>query len=215
MDGPHDLGGKDGFGPVDVNAPEFREDWERRQWALSKNLPAVRSGTIDWWRHGVEQMHPVAYLSEPYFAKWNLNDLAQGVDCGVFTLQEAMTGRADQPAASSPPAKSVPELKAQMRGENRNFSGPSDAPPRFAIGDPVRTKRAPSEGHTRLPAYARAAKGVVTHHHGAHLFPDAGALGVHEFQHLYTVEFSAETLWDGDAADSVCLDLWESYFEET
>ncbi|MEO0917748.1 MAG: nitrile hydratase subunit beta, partial [Pseudomonadota bacterium] len=34
MDGPHDLGGKDGYGPIDVAAPPFRADWERRQWAL-------------------------------------------------------------------------------------------------------------------------------------------------------------------------------------
>lgn len=213
MDGPHDLGGKDGFGPIDVDAPEFREDWERRQWALSKNLPDVRSGTIDWWRHGVEQMHPVAYLTEPYFAKWNLNELAQGVDKSIFTLDEAILGRAVD-VASPPDAKSVNELKEQLRAENRDFSGKTDAPPRFAIGHEVTTIRMPCDGHTRLPAYARAANGKVTHHHGAHLFPDAGALGKHEFQHLYTVEFSAETLWGGRGDDSVCLDLWESYLED-
>ena len=46
MDGPHDLGGKDGCGPIDVNAPPFREKWEQRQWALTKNVP-LSGGTID------------------------------------------------------------------------------------------------------------------------------------------------------------------------
>lgn len=213
MDGPHDLGGKEGFGPVDVDAPEFREEWERRQWALSKNLPTVRSATIDWWRHGVEQMHPVAYLSEPYFSKWNLNDLAQGVDAGVFTLDEVVAG-ASRESKSPPPVKTVDELKEQLRSENRRFSGKTREGPKFNVGDQVVTQRIPSEGHTRLPAYARAARGVIIACHGGHLFPDAGALGRHEYQHLYTVEFSSTELW-GRGVDSVCIDLWESYLEAT
>ena len=82
MDGPHDLGGKDGFGPVNVGAPEFREDWERRQWALSKNVP-MPGGTIDWWRHGIENMDPATYLTLPYFEKWCLNEIAHRIDQGL------------------------------------------------------------------------------------------------------------------------------------
>jgi nitrile hydratase subunit beta len=35
MDGIHDLGGRQGFGPVDVDEPEevFHEAWEGRVWA--------------------------------------------------------------------------------------------------------------------------------------------------------------------------------------
>ena len=45
MDGIHDLGGLDGFGPVEVepDEPVFHEDWERRMFRLSRRpgRPAV------------------------------------------------------------------------------------------------------------------------------------------------------------------------------
>ena len=74
MDGPHDLGGKDGFGAIDVEAPDFREDWERRQWALSKNVP-LPGGTIDWWRHVRETSIPADYLTRPYLDSWLETDM--------------------------------------------------------------------------------------------------------------------------------------------
>ena len=79
-------------------------------------------------------------------------------------------------------------------------------------GDRALTLRTPVPGHTRLPAYARGCKGTIIAHHGGHLYPDAGALGEHVGEHLYTVEFSARELWGTNAPDTVCLDLWEPYF---
>ncbi len=213
MDGPHDLGGKDGYGPVDVTAPPWREAWEKRQWALSKNVP-MPGGTIDWWRHGIENMDPVAYATVPYFVKWNLNELAHRVDQGLFTLEEVVAGHsmAQRPPA---PARTEAELHAQLQANNTDFSRELDHPPRYSVGETVRTKRAPSPGHSRLPAYARGAAGRVIAYHGGHLFADAGARGEHRAEHLYTVEFSAAELWGEGATpgDTVCLDLWEPYFE--
>ena len=213
MDGPHDVGGKAGHGSIDTEAPPFREPWEARQWALSKNV-AVRGGTIDWWRHGIERMSATSYLTLPYFAKWNANDIAQAIDLGVFTLEEVVSGHAKDPAEPARP-KTMEELEQQLRDNAYDFSRPADTEPKFALGDTVRTVRTPASGHTRLPAYARAATGVIIAHHGAHLFPDDGARGIERAEHLYTVEFAADELW-GDAApatDSVCIDLWESYLE--
>lgn len=210
MDGPHDLGGKDGFGPVDVTAPPFREDWERRQWALSQTVPS-RGGTIDWWRHGIETMDPAAYLTVPYFVKWCLNDLAQMIDQGVVTLDEVLTGtpdgRLDPPAA---PLDLAAGLDA-VRAKNTDFRVEMDRPPAFTVGGSVRTINTPSPGHTRLPAYARGHTGRIVAHHGGHLYPDAGATGRHVGEHLYTVEFTARELWGTDAPDTVRLDLWEPY----
>ncbi len=212
MDGPQDLGGKDGFGPIDVDAPPFREDWEARQWALSKNVP-LHGGTIDFWRHGIETMAPSVYLSIPYFEKWCLNELAHRVDQGMFTLGEATTGKADSPAKQAEP-KGLDALLDQLRNNNADFARPTDIAPAFAVGDTVTTRRFPTPGHTRLPAYARAATGQIIAHHGAHLFADEGAKGRHVPEHLYTVEFTARALWGPDAHpdDSVTLDLWEPYF---
>ncbi len=212
MDGPQDLGGKDGFGPIDVDAPPFREDWEARQWALSKTVP-MPGGTIDFWRHGIETMAPAVYLSVPYFEKWCLNELAHRVDQGMFTLGEASTGKAEVPGEPANPLD-LNALLERLRENAVDFARATDTTPKFAVGDEVTTKRHPIKGHTRLPAYARGATGRVIAHHGAHLFADAGAEGRHVPEHLYTVEFSARALWGPDAhpADSVTLDLWEPYF---
>lgn len=214
MDGPHDLGGKDGFGPVDVNAPPFREEWEKRQWALSKNVP-IPHGTIDWWRHGIETMDPVTYATEPYFAKWCLNEIAHRVDRGLFTLEEVLTGASDGKDASPAPPLDLNGALARLRANNTDFRVEMETKPAFGLGETVRTLNHPVAGHTRLPAYARGHTGTVIAHHGGHLYADAGAAGEHRGEHLYTVEFTAAELWGKDDPDTICLDLWEPYLEST
>ncbi len=211
MDGPQDLGGKEDYGPIDTGAPEFRADWEKRQWALSK-LVSAPGVTIDWFRHTLESMPPSVYLSVPYFQKWNATDFALGIDAGAFTLEEAASGHAETPAAPAT-VQSVDELEDRQRGMARSFEVEADTQPRFRTGDKVVTDARPSPGHTRLPAYARAASGTIVAHHGAHLYADAGARGEHIGRHLYTVEFRAGDLWRDaeDPDDTVCLDLWEPY----
>lgn len=210
MSRPHDIGGKDGFGPVDVHARPFAHAWEARQWALSRNVP-IRAGTIDWWRHGIENMQPDVYHLVPYFEKWCLNDLAQGIDAGIFSLEELMQGaRVAAPAAT---AVSLQDLFDGLQKAVVNYARPLAQKAVFAVGQGVHTKAEMPEGHTRLPAYAMDKSGIVIAHHGGHLLPDAGALGHEEPAHLYTVEFTSETLWGDAQGDSVCIDLWEPYFE--
>lgn len=209
MKRPHDLGGEDGFGPIDTAAPPFAHDWERRQWALSKTVP-LPGGTIDWWRHGIENMDPDTYRALPYFEKWCLNELAHRIDQGLFTLDEAFAGHAAKPAAPADPLDMEGTLD-RLRRNNRDFRVAMERAPAFRTGDRVRTLDAPGPGHTRLPAYASGHTGTITAHHGGHLYADAGALGRHEGEHLYTVEFTAKELWGSDDPDSVRLDLWEPY----
>lgn len=210
MSRPHDIGGKDGFGPVDVNLPPFSHAWEARQWALSRNVP-IRAGTIDWWRHGVENMQPEVYARVPYFEKWCLNDLAQGIDAGIFSFKEVTEGVSV--AAPAAAGKSLQDLIDGLQSASVDFSRPMETAALFAVGDVVTTKSEMPVGHTRLPEYAMGKSGTIIAHHGGHLLPDAGALGRHEAVHLYTVEFTSETLWGDAQGDSVCIDLWETYFE--
>lgn len=210
MNRPHDLGGQDGFGAVDVNAPPFSHGWEARQWALSRNVP-IRAGTIDWWRHGVENMQPEVYGAVPYFEKWCLNDLAQGIDAGIFTMDELLNGVSV--AAPAAAAVSLQDLLDGLQRAAVNYQRPMSAPAKFGIGDTVRTKPEMPVGHTRLPGYAMGKSGTVIAHHGGHLYPDAGALGREVPVHLYTIEFTSEILWGDAHSDSVCIDLWESYLE--
>ena len=216
MDGPHDLGGREGFGPIDVNEPEapFHADWEGRMWAIARTT-GQPDWTIDWWRHVRELIEPVDYLGRPYFDSWAQTQLAAFIDSGALTLEEAVSGKAAGPPQEPPPPVSAAEVMAAVAKFAVRFDRPIDAAPAFRVGDPVRTIMAGHGGHTRLPQYARGRAGVIHVHHGAHVFPDASAEGREEGQHLYTVVFDAGALWREarGRGDKVFLDLWESYLE--
>ncbi len=216
MDGVHDLGGREGFGPVDVEAPPFRHQWEKRAWAIAQTAILPYGGNIDAWRHTIELMPPAAYLSVPYFEKWTLQRLAiLARDAGipVDDIVARTTGPgpgAPDPAEVAARAEGI-ETAVQARGAS--FETVDQALPVFAVGDRVRTMAHGHSGHTRLPGFARNAAGVITAHHGAHFYPDLCAEGEETGRHLYTVEIMAPELW-GEAADprdSVLLDLWEPY----
>ena len=214
MDSVHDLGGKQGFGPIDTDKGDldFEFDWERRMWAMARG-GALRDVTIDWFRHGLELMVPGDYLSYRYFQKWVANYLMIQLDNGAVTLDEVVAGHLDNPTPATD-VKTVDQVLEANRASCVSFEVDATSPPRFDIGDTVSTKRFTHSGHTRLPAYARDRTGQVIAHHGAHLFADEGAKGHEVGQHLYTVSFSATELWGPDAnpRDSVTLELWESYF---
>ncbi len=93
MEGIHDLGGKLGYGPVDVNEPEmpFHADYEGRVWAISRTAK-VPNITIDWWRHIRELVGKDDYLNRPYFDSWAQTHMASMIDGGVFTFSELESG---------------------------------------------------------------------------------------------------------------------------
>ena len=215
MDGIHDLGGMEGFGPVPVKAGDahFRDilDWEKRMWGLSRN--ALAPGiTIDWFRHGLERMVPADYLRFAYFNKWCANYLMLMLDNGTITMEDVKRGHVNDP---NPPAavKTLDDTlrinsNAAARFETEALSGPA-----FTTNQGVRTRRHMPSNHTRLPRYARDRRGTIIAHHGCHALPDEGAKGNHVGGHLYTVCFAAAELWGPEAnpRDTVTLDLWERY----
>ena len=214
MDGIHDLGGKQGFGPIPIGDNQgFHHDWEERMWALARCGILPPGTIIDQFRHGLERMVPTDYLSFAYFNKWCTNYYMLYQNAGIFTLAEIAAGHVETP---SDPAKSITVDQAldAQRAMVTDFSAPIDAPARFNTGDSVTTKRHIHANHTRLPGYARGATGTVITHHGAHLLADKGADGIHVGEHLYTISFTATELWGADAnpIDTVTLELWESYF---
>ena len=90
MDGMHDLGGRQGFGPVRYtpNATAFHADWEVR--ANSLYALAVRLGIInmDEYRHAIERMEPRHYLAASYYER-SLTGLATlCVEKGVVSREE-------------------------------------------------------------------------------------------------------------------------------
>lgn len=211
MDGPHDLGGKELFGPIETDAPPFRADWERRQWALSKTMqtPPI---PLDWFRHATETIPPGRLPVGPLFPEVERRRICPGHRQRRIHHGRGQ-GRQGRRPSFPAPVKSLDDLAEQQRASNRTFAVSAMTLPEFAVGQLVITNARPSPGHTRLPAYARAAVGMIVAHHGAHLYPDAGARGEHIGHHLYTVEFRAGDLWPDpeDPADTICLDLWEPY----
>jgi len=215
VNGVHDMGGMHGMGPVapEAEEPVFHADWEGRVHALT--LASPTRGNIDAGRHERELIPGPDYLSMSYYEKWlrSLCELIRKAD--IATREEMESGKA---APGSP--KSEPRLKAvdvpTALTRPGSYVREATAPPAFAVGDRVRCRNINPTGHTRLPRYVRGHTGEIVAWHGAHVFPDANALGQGEDpRHLYSVRFSARELW-GEAAnprDTVTLDLWEPYLE--
>jgi nitrile hydratase beta subunit len=216
MDGVHDLGGREGFGPIVGKADDrvIHADWEIRDFAMKQSSAAGESWTIDWFRHCRELADPVDYLTRPYYDQWLTTLAAQLVDEGYLTLDEIKAGAAAfAPKPSVPPQSSDAARAAAKRA--RNFAVGVNKPPRFAIGGQVRCRLDGGSGHTRLPGYVRGRAGAIHAHHGGHVFADASARGEHRGEHLYTVSFASSDLWleAKGSSDRVFVDLWESYLE--
>ena len=216
MDGVHDLGGRQGFGRVDVDEPEepFHAPWEARVLGTVRAMTRPPDWTIDWFRNCRELIDPVDYLSRPYYDQWLQAHAAMLVNSGLATVEELASGRAAARPDDLPPPMSATDVATAKRAP-RNFARDTDHTPAFAAGDKVKAKGHGQVGHTRLPAYVRGRSGWIESSHGAHVFPDASARGEERAEPLYTVGFEAAALWPDARGrnDHVFLDLWESYLE--
>jgi nitrile hydratase beta subunit len=216
MDGVHDLGGREGFGPIagKHDPVVIHADWEIRDFAIKQASAAGKSWTIDWFRACRELADPVDYLTRPYYDQWLTTAAVQFIDEGYLTLDEVKAGAAAFKPAPGVGPPTVEAARAFVKWP-RSFAVSVNAPPRFAIGDKVRCRLDGAPGHTRLPQYARGRAGEVHSHHGGHVFADAAARGEHRGEHLYTVSFASADLWPEakGSGDRVFVDLWESYLE--
>ena len=217
MDGIHDLGGKQGYGPIEVDYDHqaFHHDWEAREWGIAQSArtPGI---TIDWWRHCRELITPEDYLGRPYFDSWAQTDFSTYIEAGWMTLQEvdnALTAGGAAADDDPPAALTLQQVLQEDRAHAFRFDAEIDVAPAFAEGQSVITACHGHPGHSRLPQYARGRRGTIHAHHGAHVFPDLSAQGEEIHQHCYSVMFRAAELWPEavGSRDTVYLDLWESY----
>jgi hypothetical protein len=90
VNGVHDMGGMDGFGPVEPepNEPVFHEEWEGRVLAINRGCAAWGKWNIDRSRFFIEQLPPARYLGASYYEKWldRIENLL--VDSGMVTREE-------------------------------------------------------------------------------------------------------------------------------
>ena len=217
MNGPHDLGGQMGFGPVapEKDEPYFHGEWEKRALGVTISAGAMGAWTIDESRHMRETLHPADYYSSSYYEIWIKALERLLVRHRFVTDEELVKGEALSPAAT-PKRVLKAENVAAVLAKGAPCDRPVDAAPRFKAGDRVRTKNFNPTGHTRLPRYARGKEGVVEAVREGYVFPDTNAHGGGEQpQHVYTVVFDAGEVW-GEGADptlAVSIDAWESYLE--
>jgi len=210
MDTIHDLGGRQGFGPI-PNVTEddtalFTDEWKARTWAIAmmtmSKLSADRTGwSLEWYRHVLERLPPAFYLSRDYFEKWILAMMVTAVDEGVADVKEFLGGRAEERtyAYDAPePLKEVPPGSA-----------------RFKPGDRVATRRDIGSMHTRMPGYVRGRGGMIDSVIGPQLLSDEAAEGRIRKEMSYVVRFRMADLWPeaSGSADSLLIDMWDSYLE--
>lgn len=217
MSGPHDLGGKPGFGAIapEPGEPFFHAGWERRAMGVTICAGALGAWTLDESRHARESLPPEVYLTSSYYRIWTLGLEALLQRHGFVTANDLAAGQA---VDAAPKPKRV--LKAENVATAMARGGPCDrkidAKPRFKAGDRVRTRNTQPAGHTRLPAYARGKPGVVEHVREAYVLPDTNAHARGENpEWVYTIVFEGRNLWGDNAAPghTVSIDAWESYLE--
>ena len=72
MNGVHDMGGMQGFGPVrpEAKEPLFHAPWERQALAMTVAMGACGQWNIDISRSARESLPPAQYLGSSYYAIW-------------------------------------------------------------------------------------------------------------------------------------------------
>lgn len=221
MNGVHDMGGLQCFGPVcpEPDEPLFHAPWEKRALALTLAMGATGQWNIDLSRAAREALPPAVYLGSSYYEIW-----IRALE--VLMLQRGLVapGECESGVSTTPPkalhhvlrAADVPATLARGSPTTRTTTLPA----RFQPGDRVLARNLHPSGHTRLPRYVRGHAGTVERVHGAHVFADSHA--AHPFppfdataHWLYTVVFDAREVW-GPQADpnlQLSVDAWEPYLD--
>jgi len=205
MDGIHDVGGLDGFGPVKAppTEPVFATEWERR--ALRVTMATFLGLDVGGapFRHSIERMDPGHYLTSSYYEHWLTGIATLLVEAGNVTSSEL-----DRRAGGRFP------LSRADRGTPPDPAETDHLEPQFSPGDRVRVREWHPTGHTRAPRYVQGKRGVVVRLDGPANLPDFEAHGGRRvLDPTYSVRFSAEELWGeaGDEHASMHVDLWERY----
>lgn len=216
MDGVHDLGGRQGFGPVvaEPDGPPFHERWEGRVHGLDLTVDLGPG-----FRYAIERMGAVEYLTTSYYEHWLASMETRGIEHGVFTRAELDAAAARIAAGERVPVRLDPAAAGEVRAglspsRQESYEAP---PPRHAVGDGVRVVRLLPPGHTRCPGYLRGAAGIVERVNAPRPLLDVYETegGRIQPEPVYTVAFAAAELWRLAPGEghTVLVDLWESHLE--
>lgn len=215
MNGIHDMGGMEGFGPLplEANEPIFHGEWEKRALAITLATGGLGKWNIDAARHARELTPAPVYIRSTYYERWMSGLERLLVERGLLSEAELQSGEPSSKSDIAPvPAEKVPAILARGGPTER----PSGKPARFKIGQRVRALNQHPAGHTRLPRYLRGKVGIIALDHGLHVFADSNAhFQGEDPQHLYNVRFDVAEVW-GPAAryqGDIRADLWDGHLE--
>jgi nitrile hydratase len=202
MDGVHDLGGTQGFGPV-VRSPDeeiYAFPWELKAHAIQSCLLGLRKWNMDEQRHAIERMEPRHYMRAYYFER---------VMTATATLL-VEKGLVDQAQLDELAGAHFPLSRPNGAGRKQNA-----AAQKYAIGDRVTLRSECVRGHHRMPGYLRGKTGTVTGIAPVAHYPDAAAHGIESgMEETYDVRFSTRDVWPDGADDAfVYAAIFRSYLE--
>ncbi|MEL6158729.1 MAG: nitrile hydratase subunit beta [Cyanobacteria bacterium J06627_32] len=183
------------------------------------------------WGHlrmGAEGMNPFEYFRLRYYEKWLGGISGFFVDEGYITQAELDERTASYLAEYSTDNGAVSELPkggktaideqvVKYLEEGDSPLRPSDAKPKFSVGDRVKTKLVSSGDHTRLPGHLRGKVATVVKVYDdafTYFFPTADGLG--SPMPVYSLAFKAKDVWLEDLTDPNMVyynDIFEVYIE--
>jgi nitrile hydratase subunit beta len=215
LNGIHDMGGMQDFGPIHPlsTEPVFHAPWEGRMYALWIAAPGDWSISAD--RFSKELIPPPDYLRMSYYEKIYVGLVDLLLQSKLVTAEEIASGTPGPPTGKPVKAVAASEVPA-MVAKGASSRRQAVALPRFRAGQRVRARNINPVGHTRLPRYARAKTGTIERDHGIFVFSDSDAQGGGERpQHVYSVRFTARELWGNEAhaGDVVYVDLWDDHLD--
>ncbi len=221
MNGVHDMGGQQGFGPflLEDKEPLFHAAWESRAMAITVAMGASGQWHIDLSRAARESLPPAVYLSSSYYEIWIRALEKLMLERGMVTQAELASGQQIAPPIKVSSVLTRATVDAALKAGSPT-ERPIDQPALFKVGQQIRARNMHPQGHTRLPRYVRGHIGTVVSVHGGHVFPDGHTVRATPPFHvpvewLYTVVFDGTTLWGkhSDPTVEVTVDAWESYLE--
>jgi nitrile hydratase beta subunit len=210
VDGVHDMGGMQGFGPVVWPGSDepYHEEWESRILAMNV-ITGFERLRVNNGRADREEMPPAEYLAAGYFDRWVYSTERGLLENGKIAPGEveAMMERLAAGETVGPSSDPV-QVERILKALDDVPTLPPAVDPRFAVGDRVRVQRMRPPGHNRSPRYLRGVEGVVERVQCNDHRPGAGA------EPVYLVSFAAADIWGADAdRGRVLADLWEGYLE--
>jgi hypothetical protein len=138
VNGIHDMGGMDGFGPVvaEANEPVFHAPWESRVFAFTRAFGYAGAWTLDESRATQERLPPQVYLTVSYYKRWALGFERLLVKHGLVSAEELAAGRSMTPGYT--PWRKLEPQRVPATLRRSSFTREPRGPARRTYIQPVR-----------------------------------------------------------------------------